>query len=375
MLARNHSRRGNERSVASVAPKELAWALILIGVLGFGAQGCHSQKSSAGASIEFTKIPPAAQGGRERVDTISGRVVGARPGQRIVVYAKSGPWWVQPWPDQAIIPIRADSTWSTSTHLGFEYAALLVEPGYAPSPTMDVAPTRGGSVISLTIVKGIGSPQLAPTKPLHFSGYDWKIRTIAGDRGGLNNLYDGENAWTDTSGALHLRIKKKGARWSCAEAELTRSLGYGTYIVVVRDTSHLEPAAVLSINTFDEWAGDQNYREMDVEMGRWGDATSKNNAQYGIQPFYVPGNVAPFSAPSGTVTHFLHWESGRATFKTVRGSSMNAGAPVVFEHVFSSGVPSAGQETLQLLFYVVASDKKPLQNENEVVVEKFEYLP
>jgi hypothetical protein len=27
------------------------------------------------------------------------------------------------------------------------------------------------------------------------------------------------------------------------------------------------------------------------------------------------------------------------------------------------------------LFYVVASDKSPLQNENEVVVEKFEYLP
>ncbi len=337
--------------------------------------GCRARQDVLRPSIEFTKIPPAAQGGRERVDTISGRVVGARPGQRIVVYAKSGPWWVQPWPDQALIPIQADSTWSTSTHLGFEYAALLVEPGYRPSPTMDVAPTRGGFVISLTIVKGIGSPQLAPTKPLHFSGHDWKVRTIAGDRGGLNNLYDGDNAWTDASGALHLRIKKKGARWSCAEAELTRSLGYGTYTVVVRDTSHLEPAAVLSINTFDEGAGDQNYRELDVEMGRWGDGTSKNNAQYGIQPFYVPGNVAPFTAPSGTVTHSLHWESGRASFKTVRGSSMNAGAPVVSEHVFSSGVPSAGQETLQLLFYVVASDKKPLQNENEVVVEKFEYLP
>jgi hypothetical protein len=28
-----------------------------------------------------------------------------------------------------------------------------------------------------------------------------------------------------------------------------------------------------------------------------------------------------------------------------------------------------------LLFYVVASEKSPLQHENEVVVEKFEYLP
>jgi hypothetical protein len=54
---------------------------------------------------------------------------------------------------------------------------------------------------------------------------------------------------------------------------------------------------------------------------------------------------------------------------------MRAGAPVVSEHIFTSGVPSAGQETFQLLFYVVDSDKSPLQRETEVVVEKFEYLP
>jgi hypothetical protein len=345
--------------------------LILCLLLG----GCRAGPAKHESSIELSKIPPAAQGGRERVDTIAGRVVGARPGQHIVIYARSGPWWVQPWPEQALIPIRSDSTWSTSTHLGFEYAAMLVEPGYHAAPTMDVAPSVGGPVAAVTIVKGTGTVALAPTKPLHFSGYDWKIRTIAGDRGGLNNLYDGDNAWTDASGAMHLRIKKRDGRWSCAEVELTRSLGYGTYIVVVRDTTHLEPAAVLSVNTFDDWGGDQHYREMDVEMGRWGDASNKNNAQYGIQPFYVPGNVAPFAAPSGTLTHSLQWESGRASFKTVRGPSMRVGAPVVSEHVFTSGIPSPGQENIQFLFYVVASDKNPLQRENEVVVEKFEYLP
>ena len=337
--------------------------------------GCRSQKALAVPTIELTKIPPAAQGGRERVDTITGRVSGSRPGQQIVVYARSGPWWVQPWPDKPFIPIQADSTWGTSTHLGFEYAAMLVEPGYHPPPTMDVAPTRGGSVVAVTIVKGSGAPQLAPVKPLHFSGYDWEVRTIAGDRGGTNNLYDGDNAWTDSSGALHLRIKKKGDKWSCAELEMNRSLGYGTYIVVVRDTTHLEPAAVLSMNTFDDWGGDQHYRELDIEFGRWGDASGKNNAQYGIQPFYVPGNVAPFTVPQGTLTHSVRWESGRASFKSVRGSEMRTGAPVVSEHVFTSGVPSPGQEKFQMMFYVVASEKSPLQKENEVVVEKFEYLP
>jgi len=123
---------------------------------------------------------------------------------------------------------------------------------------MDVAPSQGGSIVAVSIVKGTGSIVLAPTVALHFSGYDWNVRTIAGDRGGLNNPYDGDNAWTDRGGALHLRIKKKAGRWSCAEVEITRSLGYGTYILVVRDISRLEPAVVMSMNTFDDWGGDQH---------------------------------------------------------------------------------------------------------------------
>jgi hypothetical protein len=120
---------------------------------------------------------------------------------------------------------------------------------------------------------------------------------------------------------------------------MTRSLGYGTYNVVVRDISHLEPAAVFSTTTFDDWGGDQHYREMDMEISKWGDAERKNNAQYGIQPFFVPGNVAPFVAPSGTLTHSLHWESGRASFKTVRGSSIKLGVPLFSSTSSRRGYP------------------------------------
>jgi len=103
----------------------------------------------------------------------------------------------------------------------------LVNPDYQPLPTTDVAPTQGGSVALVTIVKGVGTPQLAPTGSLKFSGYDWNVRMIASDKGGLNNLYDPENAWTDASGALHMLIKRKLGVWSCAEIFLNRNLGYG----------------------------------------------------------------------------------------------------------------------------------------------------
>jgi len=46
---------------------------------------CQSHKANSGPSIEFTHIPPMAQGGRERGDTISGRVRNAPPKQQIVM--------------------------------------------------------------------------------------------------------------------------------------------------------------------------------------------------------------------------------------------------------------------------------------------------
>ena len=260
------------------------------------------------------------------------------------------------------------------THLGWEYGALLVDPEYRAAPTLDVAPAVGGAIAAVSVVKGVGSLS-TQYDTVQFSGYDWLVRKISSDRGGMNNLYDGDNAWTDASGALHMRIKKAGDKWSCTEMKLTHSLGYGTYVVTVRDTSNLEPAAVLSVNTFDDWGGEQHYREMDVEISRWGDAANKANARYALQPFYVPGNMFAFAEPRGTLTHSFRWEPGTISFKTVRGSAANPAAPVVAQHVFTSGVPSSGTETFQLILYVAASDKNPMQKGDEVVVEKFAYLP
>ena len=100
MLASRYLR-GTAGRTVSVAPKKLARTLILtLGILGLNSagQGCHCQKSTDSPSLELTKIPPAAQGGRERIDTIAGRVRNAHLKQQIVIYAHSGPWWVQPWP-------------------------------------------------------------------------------------------------------------------------------------------------------------------------------------------------------------------------------------------------------------------------------------
>jgi hypothetical protein len=48
-------------------------------------RGCRSPHGSAQPSIEFTRVPQAAEGGQEKHDIIEGRVSGAHSGQQIVL--------------------------------------------------------------------------------------------------------------------------------------------------------------------------------------------------------------------------------------------------------------------------------------------------
>jgi hypothetical protein len=335
--------------------------------------GCRFGQSGPKPSIEFTKVPPADEGGPDTTDTIEGRVVGAHSGQQLILYARSGQWWVQPRTKEPFTTIQTDSTWSNSTHLGTEYAALLVEPGYRPVPKMAALPAEGGAVVAVATVGGRPGPREV-FKTIHFSGYEWKVRTASSNWGGSENTYDPANVWTDAGGALHLKIANASGKWTCGEVSLTRSLGYGSYRFVVRESSRLEPAAVLSMFTWDDSYQDPNHREIDLEITRWGDPLSKN-AQYGIQPYYVPANVNRFMAPSGILTYSFQWEPGTISFRTIRGTSAGNESHPVADHVFSSGVPTPGGESVHMNLYIYKNAASPVKHQNEVVIEKFEYLP
>lgn len=341
------------------------WMVGVLGIICFLASGCGPPLP---ASVEFTHLPPAGEGSGEILNTIEGRVTGSRPGQKIVLFARSGVWWVQPLAERPFTTIQKDSTWKNSTHPGTAYAALLVDPGYKAPLTVNVLPEKGGPVRAVAVAEGAKLVQ-APVRTLNFSGYEWRIRQTPGTPAGTRNRYDPANAWVDTQGFLHLRIAGNSKGWTSAEVHLSRSLGYGSYHFVVRDISHLEPIEVLTISTGDESGP---YQEMDLEISRWGELSGKN-AQYVIQPYYIPANVVRFLAPPGTLTYSFNWEPGRVSFRTVRGSS--ARPELVSAHVFTSGVPTAGSETLGLNLYVFYDKRVPLERGSEVIVEKFEYLP
>jgi signal transduction histidine kinase len=114
--------------------------------------GCAT---SSQPSIKITTIPPAEKGGGQELETMSGRVTGASSGQQLVLYTRSGAWYVQPFVETPFTAIGKDGTWSSSTHLGTEYAALLVQPNYVPPPLTLTLPKAGDNgVVAVVIVDG-----------------------------------------------------------------------------------------------------------------------------------------------------------------------------------------------------------------------------
>ena len=127
----------------------IRWAIVVLTLFALGC-GVNQNKPS----IEVTRIPDADVGGGPALQTITGRVTGAHAEDRVVLFARSGEWYVQPFIDQPYTKIEGDFTWSNSTHLGTEYAALLVRPTYVPPAVTSELPKVDENVLGIVTVAG-----------------------------------------------------------------------------------------------------------------------------------------------------------------------------------------------------------------------------
>lgn len=130
--------------------RRVGW-VVCVAVLSCLTLACQDYSKPV---IKFTRVPRASAGGPDRTDTIEGRVIGARPGQRIVLFAHWGNWWVQPLVDRPFTTIGPDSKWQNVTHFGMQYAALLVNPNYQPPASTNSLPSMGQGVVAVAVVDG-----------------------------------------------------------------------------------------------------------------------------------------------------------------------------------------------------------------------------
>src|ERR1700751_65463 len=192
-------------------------ATLSVLLASFVLTGCHSSSRNSAPTVAFSKVAAAFQESPYKTDIterdyktdiIDGRVTGARPGQRIVLYPKTdGRWGVCRQSDQPFTNIEIDGRWKASVHLGLQYAALLVDPSYNPPEQTDSLPIVGNGVVALAVVNGEGpAPVLPSPKKLNFSGYEWTTSAGPIFRPGARNFFDTAHVWTRERGALHLNI-------------------------------------------------------------------------------------------------------------------------------------------------------------------------
>ena len=149
-----------------------------------------------------------------------------------------------------------------------------------------------------------------------FAGREWSVKTGTGGPGPNNWSDDPSSVWIDGTGQLHLRIRKVGATWYCAEVDSVRPTRYGThrfYLASRVDT--INRNAVFSPFLYKD-----DTHEIDIEFSKWSRAAGLNT-QYVLQPSATSGNRHQFTtALAGDYsTHYYDWQASGIHFKSFNG--------------------------------------------------------
>ncbi len=112
-------------------------------------------------------------------------------------------------------------------------------------------------------------PALSQT--LKFSGYEWQVKS-GESLGPGPNAWNPANVWVDKKGWLHLKISHHDDKWDCAEVQMTKSLGFGTYqFQVIGRIDQLDRNVVLGLFNYPTRdIGPDGTNEIDIEFAHWG---------------------------------------------------------------------------------------------------------
>ena len=137
---------------------------------------------------------------------------------------------------------------------------------------------------AITASAAVASPLKPEARTIRFSGQNWQVIHSEELRGPGHNVFDARNVYLDDQDRLVMETAFRDGRWTSAHVFLSRSLGYGTYKLVLAPQP--KPLDVLSVFGFFTWDDNPDFanREIDIELARWGHATA-HNLNYTVQPW------------------------------------------------------------------------------------------
>jgi hypothetical protein len=232
-------------------------------------------------------------------------------------------------------------------------------------------------LLLLCLAGGVAATAQIKPQPrnIRFADQSWQVIHSTGLRGPGPNHFDARNVWLDEQGRLVMETAFRDGRWTSAHVFLRRSLGYGTYELVLAALA--KPLDILSVFGFFTWDDDPAYanREIDIELARWGHPTAPN-LNYTVQPGegYPERHLAvEFDLTSAPVTLRFQWRPDSIYF-----SASSAGRSVEW-HFPATGtaplqpftVPPKGRERLGLNLWLFQG--QPPASADRIIIERFTF--
>ena len=358
----------------------------LCGILGASSE-FYAPLEVGEPTITFIHVPEYPNPSYEDLE---GNVTGVTPADYpVAVYIRVGDlWWTKPTYASPLTTINPDGTWRCDITTGGNdryataVAAYLLPAGVEP-------PICGPCHELPEIPEAVAHAQEHTKEPrtISFAGYDWEVKRADFSVGPGPNYFSDkeEDVWVDEEG-LHLTISERDGKWYCTEVILDTSFGYGAYISQTHGrVDIIDPMMVLGLFTWDGGAKEQNYREMDIEFARWGNADEYTNAQYVVQPCsQCPGcgnRCTRFRAnltdEDSDLTHYFVWNPGTVEFRTYYGKYSDSVPPtsaLVHNWTHSSEyVPEPGNEHIRFNFWLLGGNAPTSSQSDEVVISNFSW--
>ena len=227
---------------------------------------------------------------------------------------------------------------------------------------------------ALAASAAFSSPLKAEGRTIRFSGQNWQVIHSEGLRGPGPNVFDARNVYLDAQGRLVMETAFRDGRWTSAHVFLSRSLGYGTYRLVLAPQQ--KPLDVLTVFGFFTWDDNPAFanREIDIELARWGHVTAPN-LNFTVQPWdgYPERHKAQeFDFSSRTILEF-QWRPDGILFKI---DSTDGSAEWQFPEPDSSQtapfvVPPKGRERLGLTLWLFQG--RAPEAADRIVMEEFRF--
>ena len=152
-----------------------------------------------------------------------------------------------------------------------------------------------GTTVTSTAPAARGS---TGTRLLRWSGLTWYVYPNCDDCGpSLTPTTNAKDAvYVDSRGYLHMKVTKIGGKWRGGELRALNRPTYGTYRWIVDNaTADMDQWAVLGMFLYRPGAK-KFTSEIDIEDSRFPHLLrAPNNAQFVTQPYYVKGNLHPYS--------------------------------------------------------------------------------